>query len=1483
MGNESRRDNFSGSTIKLLHDKVNGLCSKPDCRILTRGPNSKVGKITSIGQAAHITAAAKGGPRYNASLSQAERKSYENGIWLCNNHARLIDSDKEKYPIELLKSWKLESEKHVEGSIGKPLFFKENTDILDRLREVSLTLQETGCANWKMPKFVAPLNLQLQVDEDKKLPQPTNITKLIESVNLGENLLLFGDGGIGKTTTLLELSGVLLETESSRIPLYIDAAKWARSTPDICEYIVRNPVAKRYGISVDDVLSAADAGKLTLAINGWNEITDSKKLSCLDNLGEYAISTPNLNFILTTRAASSAPNISFEKKVHILGLSWNNQSEIIRNTLDKDASDKLIDFLAQNTRLRHAARSPLIIQGLISQTKKGDVANSSIFDLLGAVVRDSEEDYQRQPHLQEHPLCDHQGRFLESLALHQSSHQETNSPRRETLPIISAVARQLTNDGYYGTQPEPSEILDTLCTHHLLHSDDSNIRFAHQRFQEYYTARALLHSLKDDTADDTSNLVKAINEPFFEDALRLVCDKIKRVESYKGARVLLVKTALGIDLGFACELAGYCLFDKTDDANLFDEMVPQVNTLLDSPLPKIAEYGLGCLASSRFKTLSPKLWSRLENDDQQKRLNTYRLLKSGITVEQLGNGADERIRSWSLERKIELIHELSRNAENYRFIVGQANEALESTVRAAAISELSWNFPASEATLKAWLNAPVEVKLANKVLSAVQYTIQQGDGSVELNDSLKALFRSHVEKRKKCKIALGFPQIIGLEAIEIVFERLKQTERGSDPRSLISIAETHTPEKLKKLAAELILSDRPVPEWAYEIVYQLPEDAQSEIFESAWEILHEEYPSKLTVSDLGPLASRDQILLCINEWLSNYRNREPSEREATAELRQLLWNVSREKLLSVIIELGPEAPYRDSAEMLDLLSTCIRRDSENEQNQNPWLPTKRSVTELIAIYRDKSVDNAIWQNEILDHLCSIASRVDPIEFSDLILDGFHEHHDSCVKHEEAFNKWNKDRSLPQPSIQIIGNFVESAQRGGFDILLGLLDLFDHGVAHDLIPSAISKIVSAPWLEKQNRTFPSVTSDFLDGEECRLKKSVLLQPSDDLQDLTDYAAEKLCAELTRLVNKLEIERKEAGADWNERLANYGIKPILSAVSHFPSPVIIKPLMSALRSGFVDPYGMMDALRSLIRHGAYIEEIAVIQNLEKMYTDKTQAEWLHHQERHLMWEICQILWAVEPSSLLSKPLIEYSQECIKYNYQSEIIQFLGDLPHASSWCCLVEIGKQLFAQSKIPDGFLHYLIKSLKHQNFEQFIGLIEDKTWFSWFPDLWDLKQVAPAVLQVIGEDQARLEMFLNACVQSDTPSSNGFACALLNSLPNRDSICIKYGLRFLDAGGIDNIDNPICTMLMGLFKLSVSLTDNGSHYCAYEVHPRSCNDLRLELYSRSKKTGNAAAVSRQLLAEIECQRRESGRPSDEPRHPELNDMVPWNSVLMQTD
>jgi hypothetical protein len=109
----AKRDNFNQPTKELLAKRVGYLCSNPDCEHHTIGPNSQKNKVISKGTAAHITAAAPGGPRYDVSLTEAQRMDASNGIWLCSSCAKIIDTDTFFFTVELLNDWKSQTERKV--------------------------------------------------------------------------------------------------------------------------------------------------------------------------------------------------------------------------------------------------------------------------------------------------------------------------------------------------------------------------------------------------------------------------------------------------------------------------------------------------------------------------------------------------------------------------------------------------------------------------------------------------------------------------------------------------------------------------------------------------------------------------------------------------------------------------------------------------------------------------------------------------------------------------------------------------------------------------------------------------------------------------------------------------------------------------------------------------------------------------------------------------------------------------------------------------------------------------------------------------------------------------------------------------------------------------------------------------------------------------------------------------------------------------
>lgn len=121
---------FTQATKETLAKRSGYLCSNPDCRALTAGPTADPASSANIGEAAHIFGAKLGSARYRSDMTDGARAEITNGIWLCRNCHKLVDTDAARYSPDTLFSWRKLHDVFVADKLGN------RTDQINALRQI---------------------------------------------------------------------------------------------------------------------------------------------------------------------------------------------------------------------------------------------------------------------------------------------------------------------------------------------------------------------------------------------------------------------------------------------------------------------------------------------------------------------------------------------------------------------------------------------------------------------------------------------------------------------------------------------------------------------------------------------------------------------------------------------------------------------------------------------------------------------------------------------------------------------------------------------------------------------------------------------------------------------------------------------------------------------------------------------------------------------------------------------------------------------------------------------------------------------------------------------------------------------------------------------------------------------------------------------------------------------------------------------------
>lgn len=148
-------------TLRELFLKSGNLCAFPGCNHLMMNLDG-----VFIGQICHIEAAEMGGPRFNRTMSNEERRNSSNLMLMCHEHHKVTD-DELRFPVNALKQMKGDHE----ASFSSP-----ERSMLESIQDWTQRNQPTFPKN--LNKFVGVL--EIRVDENELSTLISDLCNYIE-------------------------------------------------------------------------------------------------------------------------------------------------------------------------------------------------------------------------------------------------------------------------------------------------------------------------------------------------------------------------------------------------------------------------------------------------------------------------------------------------------------------------------------------------------------------------------------------------------------------------------------------------------------------------------------------------------------------------------------------------------------------------------------------------------------------------------------------------------------------------------------------------------------------------------------------------------------------------------------------------------------------------------------------------------------------------------------------------------------------------------------------------------------------------------------------------------------------------------------------------------------------------------------------------------------------------------------------------------
>lgn len=659
----SLRDGFTQKTRETIAQRAGYRCSEPDCGRPTRGAASDPDNAIDIGVAAHITAAAPGGPRYDPGLTVEQRRHSNNGIWLCSNHASLIDRDVSAHPKKLLQNWKKKSEKRSFLEVcGHELGFRDAISSDDKdIQSAFNTLLNYSSSDidafqrssaW--PSHPISLNLRLtDYDSNTSL----TVSGLVSGLGRFEQVAVIAPPGTGKTTTLLQLAEAALANKAF-ISAFIPLSEWATGSGSFLAELLMRTAFKDVSQGQFELL--AQHGKLLLVLDGWNELSETSRQRACGELSRLRRDYPDLRVVISSRQKGADLPID-GPVLEIKPLTEDQQLELAESIRGTEGVS-LIEQAWRTPGLKGLVSISLYLSALLKQLPDGTLPTTKE-EVLRFFVDELERDRAKAAPLREVLQGFHRD-FLEALAVEATRNNTVALSDTQARATVTDVQKRLQAEGQISGMRQPMNVLDTLVNAHLLvrpGGEVDGVSFQHQQFQEWFSSlrvrQLMLSASKGDEYARRTLRNSILNLPVWEEALLFACEHLSRTdEDGVNAVGYTIMSALEIDPLLSAEM----IWRSSDDvwSHIREDVVSFIRKWHAPGHVDRAVHFMICTGNPEFSEL---VWPLVSNADDQVHLAALRAGQE-FRPSVLGQDVDRRVATLPKSIRRNIILEIAENS-----------------------------------------------------------------------------------------------------------------------------------------------------------------------------------------------------------------------------------------------------------------------------------------------------------------------------------------------------------------------------------------------------------------------------------------------------------------------------------------------------------------------------------------------------------------------------------------------------------------------------------------------------------------------------------------------------------------------------------------------------------------------------------------------------------------------------------------------------